>query len=213
MKESDEYKARSYLNNRALLTMALLIFHCSAMAIPSMGTLLSLNAGWLNKLSSSLDAVYTMVTAVAYLIGISFMFKALYSLKVYGELRTMMASNTSLKEPLTFILAGAVFIYLPTGFAIMMNTTFGNANVLAYTQLPSAFSLNATNGGFALLKLLQVIGVGSFVRGWVLLARSSGQQGQPGGFGKGLTHVFGGVMLMNIVGTLNIVYNTLGIAF
>lgn len=174
---------------------------------------LSANADWLTHLAGSIDQVYTMVTGAAYVIGISFAFKALYSLKVYGELRTMMASNASVKEPLTYLIVAAVFIYLPTGFGIIMSTTFGYKNVLAYSQLPSSFDLDESNGGFALLKLLQLIGVIAFVRGWVLLARSQGQGAQPGGMGKGLTHVFGGVLLMNIVGTLDVVYNTLGISF
>ncbi len=174
---------------------------------------ISANADWLNHLAGSINQVYTMVTAAAYVIGISFAFKALYSLKVYGELRTMMSSNASVKEPLTYLIVAAVFIYLPTGLSIILNSTFGQSNVLAYSELPSAFDLSETNGGFALLKLLQLIGVMAFVRGWVLLARSAGQGSQPGGFGKGLMHVFGGVLLMNIVGTIRVVYNTLGISF
>ncbi len=183
------------------------------MTTPDVGGWLAANAGWLKNLAQSIDQVYTLVTAAAYVIGISFAFKALYSLKVYGELRTMMSSNASIKEPLTYLLVAAVFIYMPTAFGILMNTTFGQQNVLAYSQLPSAFDLSESNGGFALLKLLQLIGVIAFVRGWVLLARSAGQGAQPGGFGKGLMHVFGGVLLMNIVGTITVVYNTLGISF
>lgn len=174
---------------------------------------LGANADWLKNLAGSIDQVYKLVTAAAYVIGISFAFKAMYSLKVYGEMRTMTASNASMKEPLTYLFVAGIFIYLPTGFAIVLNTTFGSNNVMAYSQLPSAFDLSGSNGGYALLKLLQLIGVISFVRGWVLLARSSGQGQQPGGFGKGLTHIVGGVFLMNIIQTLNIVYNTLGISF
>lgn len=177
------------------------------------GGFLENNADWLVHLAGSLDQVYTMVTGAAYVIGMAFAFKALYSLKVYGEMRTMMSSNASMKEPLSYLLVSAVFIYLPSGVDIFLNTTFGNSNILAYSQLPSSFSLTEGNGGFALLKLFQTIGVISFLRGWVLIARASSQGQQPGGFGKGVTHVFGGIMMMNIVQTLNIVYNTLGISF
>ena len=90
---------------------------------------------------------------------------------------------------------------------------FGENSILAYNQLPAGFNFTGTNGGQAILKLLQVIGVISFVRGWVLLARSQGQGSQPGSMGKGVIHIFGGVMLMNIVATVNIVYNTLGVNF
>ncbi len=171
------------------------------------------NANWLNHLAESVDQVYHMVTGAAYMIGLAFAFKALYSLKVYGELRTMMASNTSLKEPLTYLMVAAAFIFLPTGFGIVMNTTFGSTSVLSYTQLPAGLDFTNTNGGVALLRILQVIGVIAFVRGWVLMARSQGQGSQPGTMGKGITHIFGGVLLMNVVGTINVMYNTLGINF
>ena len=174
---------------------------------------LSNNQGWLKHLAGSVDQIYKLVTGAAYVIGCSLAFKALYTLKVYGELRTMMASQSSLKEPLTYLMVAAIFIFLPTGFGIMMNTTFGESNVLAYSQLSTALDLTESNGGIALLSILQLIGVIAFVRGWVLLARSQGQGAQPGTMGKAITHVFGGVMLMNIVATVNIMYNTLGIKF
>lgn len=171
------------------------------------------NATWLNQLAGSVDQVYKMVTGASYIIGVAFAFKALYSLKIYGELRTMMASQTSLKEPVTYLIVAAVFIYLPTGFGILMNTTFGQSTVLSYNELPQELNLTAANGGIALLRILQVIGVMAFVRGWVLIARSQGQGSQPGTLGKGMTHVFGGVLLMNIVMTVDVMYNTLGINF
>lgn len=179
----------------------------------SLESVIAANAEWLNHLARSVDQVYKLVTGAAYIIGCAFAFKALYSLKVYGELRTMMASNTSLKEPLTYLLVAAVFIFMPTAFSIMMNTTFGSSNVLAYSELPAGMSFSATNGGEAFLKILQLIGAMAFVRGWVLLARSQGQGSQPGTMGKGITHIFGGILLMNIVGTVNVMYNTLGITF
>lgn len=174
---------------------------------------LNSNADWLNNLALSLDQVYRLVTGSAYIIGCAFAFKALYSLKVYGELRTMMASNTSLKEPLTYLIVAAVFIYLPTAVDLFMQSTFDTSQILGYAQLPAGFSFTATNGGYALLKLLQLIGIIAFIRGWVILARSTAQGSQPGGAGKGIIHIFGGVLMMNIVFTINVLYNTLGISF
>jgi intracellular multiplication protein IcmC len=180
---------------------------------PSFGNFLSDSAGWLKHLSGSIDQLYYMVTGCAYVIGIAFAFKALYSLKVYGEQRTMMSSNASMKEPLSYLFVAGIFIFLPTGVGVFLNTTFGTDSIMAYSALPSAFDLTQENGGYALLQLLQLIGIIAFIRGWVLIARAGAQGQQPGGVGKGLMHVFGGVLLMNIVYTLNIVYNTLGISF
>ncbi|KTD21060.1 hypothetical protein [Legionella londiniensis] len=169
----------------------------------------------LNNIAKSLEPVEKLLTGAAYLIGLSFAFKALYSLKVYGEARTMMSSNASIKEPLTYMLVAAIFIYFPTAFQILLNSTFGYTSVLAYAPISSGNStLNALFGpnsmvGRSLALIIQVIGLIAFIRGWVLIARSAAQGQPPGGTGKGLMHVFGGILAMNIVGTLEIINNTL----
>jgi len=57
---------------------------------------------------------------------------------------------------------------------------------------------------------IQIIGLVAFVRGWMMIAKSASQGGhQQGGFGKGMMHVFGGVMAINIVSTLNVINETL----
>ncbi|KTD45442.1 IcmC (DotE) [Legionella quinlivanii] len=173
------------------------------------------NASILNNLAANLLPVERLVTGAAYLIGIAFAFKAIYSLKVYGEARTMMSSNTSIKEPAVYIMVAAILIYFPTGLDIMLNTTFGSSNILQYAPMDSQNqaldSLFGTGSavGQSLSLLIQVIGVIAFVRGWVLIARSASQGQPPGGTGKGLMHVFGGILAMNIVATLEMINNTL----
>ncbi|WP_133138513.1 type IV secretion protein IcmC [Legionella genomosp. 1] len=173
------------------------------------------NASILNNLAANLLPVERLVTGAAYLIGIAFAFKAIYSLKIYGEARTMMSSNTSIKEPAVYIMVAAILIYFPTGLDIMLNTTFGSSNILQYAPMDSQNqaldSLFGTGSavGQSLSLLIQVIGVIAFVRGWVLIARSASQGQPPGGTGKGLMHVFGGILAMNIVATLEMINNTL----
>ena len=63
--------------------------------------------------------------------------------------------------------------------------------------------------GTSLAIIIQVVGLVAFLRGWLLIARSSSQGQGAGNIGKGLMHVFGGVMAMNIIGTLEVFQNTL----
>lgn len=168
----------------------------------------------LNNLANSLAPVERLITGGAYLMGCAFLFKAIYSLKVYGESRTMMSNNASIKEPLVYLFIGAIFIYFPTAFAVLMQTSFGYSNVLQYAPISSQNdSMNTLFGNAAvgrpLTMLIQVIGLVAFFRGWVLIARSASQGQPPGGTGKGLVHVFGGILAINIVGTINMVNNTL----
>lgn len=168
----------------------------------------------LNNIANSLVPVQRLITGFAYLMGCAFIFKAIYSLKTYGEARTMMSSNTSMKEPVVYLVVGAVFIYFPTAFEILMQSTFGYQNILQYAPVNSgspAFDIfsSGSAAGRPLAILIQVIGLIAFVRGWVLIARSASQGQPPGGTGKGLVHVFGGILAINIVGTINMINNTL----
>lgn len=169
----------------------------------------------LTNIAKSLAPVERLLTGVAYIMGLAFAFKAIYSLKVYGEARTMMATNASLKEPITYLIVASVFIYFPTALEIILQTTFGASSILEYAPVDSKNkALDILFGpdsivGRPLTMIIQVIGLGAFIRGWVLIARSASQGQQPGGTGKGLIHVLGGVLAMNIVATLNIINNTL----
>ncbi|CEG58037.1 hypothetical protein [Legionella fallonii] len=172
-------------------------------------------ANILNNIANSMGPVQKLITGGAYLIGCAFIFKAIYSLKIYGEARTMMSSNTSIKEPLAYLLVGAMLIYFPSAFSILMQTSFGYQNVLQYAPVNSSnAALDTLFGsgsvvGQPLTVIIRVIGLIAFVRGWVLIARSASQGQPPGGTGKGLVHVFGGILAINIVGTLNMINNTL----
>ncbi len=170
----------------------------------------------LSNVAASLLSIERLVTATAYLIGLSFAVKALYSLKVYGEARSMMSQSSSIKEPVIYLLVSALLIYIPTGFQIMLNTTFGvGSSVLAYAPVSSQSPLISglfgpgSQVGESLTIIIQVIGVIAFVRGWVLIARGATHGQPPGATGQGLMHVFGGVLAINIIGTLEVFNNTL----
>lgn len=180
------------------------------------------DTGWISgevsilaNLAESLLSIQELVTGAAYLMGISFAIKALYSLRVYGESKTQMSSHSSIKEPLVYLFVAAMLIYFPTGFEVLMNTSFGYSEVLAYAPidsgsplLSSLFGADSAVGQYLAL-LIQVVGLFAFVRGWIMIARSAAQGQPPGGTGKGLMHVFGGILAMNIIGTLQMINNTL----
>ena len=147
--------------------------------------------------------------------GMAFAFKAVNTLKMYGESRSMSSSSTNFKEPLIYFLVAAVFLFIPSALKTFLATTFGSTSILEYapvnssdTTLNTLFGPNSSVGG-PLTIIIQTIGLIAFVRGWILIARSAGQGQQPGGMGKGLMHIFGGILALNIVQTINIINNSL----
>lgn len=163
------------------------------------------------NIAKSLIPVQKLITGAAYVVGISFALKALYSLKIYGESKTMQSSSTSAKDPIFHLMVAGFLIFFPTGFEVIMNSTFGYSNVLAYSDSTLTGSLfgGSSQLGNAVVVIFQTIGLYAFTRGWVLIARAASQGQQPGGTGKGLMHVFGGVLAVNIVGTIELLNNTL----
>jgi len=168
-------------------------------------------AEMLVNLSSSYPNLWRLITSFAYVAGFLFIFRAMYHLKIYGELRTMMATQTGLKTPVMYIVVGAVFIYLPSAFDTMMQSTFGYTDVaplLSYITVGSDAGQQILK---AVLGMVQLVGLVAFVRGWILLSKAQ-EQGSHGGTGKGLTHIFGGLLAINIEGTWAMLAATLGLA-
>lgn len=180
----------------------LLLAGCSTSSAPNYQNMLI-------TLSSSYPAVWKLTTAFAYVLGFYFIMKAVMALKQFGESRTMMSGSHSLKAPMAYILAGSALIFSPTIYKDVLLSTFGTTetSVLAIQNV-SGWSTQASD---ALFGLVQVVGVIAFVRGWIYLAKAGEQGGQPNSFGKGLTHIIGGVLCINIVGTYQVLSNTFGI--
>ncbi len=165
----------------------------------------------LANIAKSLVPVQGLITGAAYIMGIGFAIKALITLKSHSDSKGGMSQNSSIKEPLIYLLVGGLLIYFPTTFSILMNTTFGYSSILEYSQQTTMSDWMGGNNqiGLAVTTIIQTIGLYAFVRGWILVVRASSTGQPPGGVGKGLTHVFGGILAINIVGTLELVNNTL----
>ena len=167
------------------------------------------SADILTNIANSLLPVQSLITGGAYMMGIGFAMKALMALKHNSEARS--GPNQSIKEPVIYLIVGGLLIYFPSTFSVLMNTTFGYSSVLAYSQQSTVSGWLGGNSqvGLALTTIIQTIGLYAFVKGWVLVVRATSTGQPPGGVGKGLTHVFGGILAVNIVGTVELVNNTL----
>lgn len=164
----------------------------------------------LMNLSKTYPAFYQLATAFCYIFGFILCIRGIYYLKVYGELRTMMATQSSLKVPVTYFIVAAVFIYIPSAYKLFLYTTFRTTSPLAYTQINSSINPQVLN---AIVGLVQLIGLFAFIRGWLILVAIAQQSGGQHSFGKALTHIVGGIMAMNILGLTDLIWNTFGFNF
>lgn len=170
--------------------------------VPDVGTMLM-------NFASSIPNLMQLITAVAYVMGLYFVFKGVIGLREFGESRTMMSSSHSLKGPLIFIAVGTALLYLPSSVSTGLNTFWSAPNPYGYVQETTDQWSSLYQDCFL---IIQLIGTIAFIRGLVILTQLGGQGGQPGTFGRGITHIIAGTLCINLYDFLNAVYTTLGLA-
>ena len=170
------------------------------------------NAGNLNlsqmiiNIADTMPDVMALVTATSYILGIVIVTKGVYKLREYGELRTMMSSQTSIWPILIMLVAGCSLVYFPTSFDIGMESLFSYENPLNYTGSSDQQTTDLVN---AMVAIMQVIGAIAVIRGFMMLNASTQQGSQPGAFAKGITFVVGGIFAINMYGTWDMLVNTI----
>ncbi|KAF5271536.1 hypothetical protein FQR65_LT05156 [Abscondita terminalis] len=184
---------------------------------PSQGTITGCGNGaqyasvetMLLHMTDQFPNIYRLITALAYLMGIAFIFRGVYQLKVYGDLRTMMSVQTNFKATMMVFFAGTALLYAPTAFNSMMLSTFATTDVkdpMSYMPVHNMSTLLASR---AVLLFVQLIGTISFIKGWVSLTHTSNPNGRSS-VGKAVTHIVAGLLAVNIEGTKEILQASFG---
>jgi intracellular multiplication protein IcmC len=166
----------------------------------------------MEHLSKAMPAIQKLVFAAMYIGGIFMIYRGLHGLKVFGEMRTMMSNNAESKGPLILLALGACLMWFPHMVSVMMETFFAQS-APSPIHYPSGAGLLSTDGKEvfkAISAILQVVGFIAFGRGMFILGHLANQSSPPGTFGKAMMYMVGGILLINIYGTWQILTNTLG---
>lgn len=180
----------------------------------------------LNNLSKIIAPLTSMVLVICFVIGIGMIFSGLVRMKKFGQIGTMYSQPGEIHGPIVSIIVGAVLIYIPTSTDFLMNSLFqtsnsmfssGSINYQAYGQGSSLLSYGGAGGlsqqwaalANTLVLFIQFLGFLSFIKGMLLIGKTAAPGSQPGQFSKGLTHVIGGVVLINFIGAFNVLKNTI----
>lgn len=158
------------------------------------------------NIAQQVPSLMRMVTAIAYVLGMYFIFHGIVKLKHMGEMRTMTSHEHSIVTPIIFLSIGAFLLYLPSGVQVGLSTFWTQPNPYGYLQSEDQWS-QFLNDCFL---IIQLIGTISFIRGLVILSRLGSHSGQPV-FAKGLIHIIGGILCINIYQFVQVIMATLGI--
>lgn len=160
----------------------------------------------LKNITAQLPSVMELVTAMAYVIGFSFVIKGIMLLKHVGEMRTQMSHEHSITQPIVYLIVGALLIYLPST-VVMVQSTF-------FTPVPYSYVSGQSDWDdvmHSVIVAVQLFGTIAFIKGLVLLSHVGGGHGGQGSLGKGLTHIIGGIFCINIYTFVKVILNTLGV--
>ena len=164
----------------------------------------------LSNLGEQTDALILLVTGVGYFLGIFLVMAGLYKLRQMGDHRSMMHQPVDPKGPLAYLVVGVGLVFLPQLFEAMTLTAWMEAgNVLKYANV------NPVGSEFdemilVLEKIMKVVGVIAFIRGWMMLIKVGEGHAQPGQASKAFTHIIGGVLCYHIYATFRVVEATFG---
>ena len=190
------------------ISIKYILFLVSAIAMADTTTTLS---SMFESLNSSLNQVWQMLIATCYLVGFSLTLVAIYKLKKFGERTAFMHNSKGLIAPSASFVIGVFLMWAPTFLPIMNATFFG------YSQIQSTLSWESSHSGIdwadalsPMIETIQVIGLIAFLRGWLLITKVTAEQPQPGAVSKGTIHVVGGVLAINITGTMDVLSNKFG---
>ncbi len=168
-------------------------------------------SGVLINLGGQLGYFWKFTTGGAFLVGLFFALKSIYQFKEYGEMRVMMSANTDIRKPMFYLLIGLVLIYAPFVAKQFLQTMFNVSSPVPYAYNASGNvgqqfkeTVNFLGG------IVEFIGFIAFIRGWIVIVHSVQQQSQPGSLAKGLMHILGGILAINIFGTFQLLQQTIG---
>ena len=169
-------------------------------------------ADMLANIDSQLPALWEFITALAYVSGFFMMFKGVYHLKQYGDPHSQMSGGKDLRPAIVTFIIGAILIYFPSMLQVGVTTLFGQNGMMAYPT-SSPIDQSFSELGQTIVYIVQFVGAVAFLRGIMYMHKIGSGQAQQGTFGKSVTHLVGGTLCLNVVGTANVIASTLGISW
>lgn len=163
-------------------------------------------ATMITNFAASIPQLMKLTTAIAYVLGLYLVMHGIMGLKKYGEQRTQMSSEHSLRGPLISMAVGAGMLYLPTSVQQGFATFWTNPAPYSYQTSDTGPFQSFINACFL---IIQLIGTIYFIKGLSMLTHLD--RGQQGGFSRALTHIIGGIFCIDLYDFLNTIFVTLGL--
>lgn len=155
----------------------------------------------ISVLIQNLGVMGNIIQSISIIMGLGLFMAGIFKLKRYGEMRTMMSHHMTIAAPLLMLVGGVMLLCLPFVLHTALLNFWSSSNPAQYSPSGSSWEQMIP----AVVVFVRLIGVGAFMRGLVLFSRAGGEQSQHGTMSKALLHILGGILCVNIVGTIRLV--------
>ena len=177
-------------------------------------SMFNLEAAYSN-LVSSFYGLENLIFALSYVMGVALVIRGLMMYRIFANQTYGSAQRGEIAGPIVFLIVGIVMLYFPHSIDVSMQTVFGTTEFGRLDELTAYQNIHNRENWYQVenisVKYLKLIGLIAFIRGWVILSKMGHPGAQPGSIAKGIVHVIGGVLLINLIGTIKILGNTFGI--
>lgn len=162
-------------------------------------------------LDDEIQDIKNFLFALCYIIGISFIFTAIFSLKKFGQQGAFMQdTKAGILGPTIRLFMGVAFMAVSQFLDIFYETIWGYNVAESQSIELTTDQLGLADAITPLKNIIYIIGLVSFIRGWIILVKAtSAGQAQPGTVSKGAIHIIGGVLAMNIQGTVQMIQESM----
>ena len=180
-------------------------FFASAGATTSFSTIFS-------NIGDQINPIKNFLIFLCYVIGLGLCLAAVMKLKKYGTRTAFMHVEMSMVGPFLQFFIGVGLFYMPNFISALNVTLFASSEIAATIMGYSTSSEDFQTYVIPILGVIQIIGIISFIRGWAMLAKATNPGQQPGAISKGITHIVGGILAVNIYTFIDVIYQTLGLS-
>lgn len=154
------------------------------------------------QLQQNVETLAFIAQRVSIALGLCMMLGSFFKFKKYGEARTMMM-NKSIAGPIMMMLSGVLLLSLPEFMKTFLFAVWGSANPLG-VDLPGMWGEMLNGPLTPVVMFIRLLGVCSFIRGFMNISKAGREGMQPGTFSKSMMYIFGGVMAIHIVGVFEL---------
>ena len=162
--------------------------------------------GMILTFAESLAGLGYLAAGISYVAGILLVARGLMKLRVMADHRSQMFQPMEIAGPMVSIVMGAGLIWWPILIDVTTYTFWGTTSPLSYDP---GFGSEWDEVWKVILDVMKLVGFIAFIKGWYYLTKM-GEQGAQGMFGKGMTHIIGGILAYHMGPTIRMLMNTFG---